>query len=53
MRAQARQEIEAQLTTQEFAEQMARAENLAKVLVKHIHNDKGELVAHVEENPGF
>lgn len=32
---------------------MQRADNLAKVLVKHVCNDKGEVLAHVEENPGF
>lgn len=32
---------------------MQRADNLAKVLVKHITNEEGALLAHVEENPGF
>jgi hypothetical protein len=32
---------------------MDRADSLAKVLVKHITNEKGEILAHVEENPGF
>lgn len=32
---------------------MKKADDLAKILVKHVANDKGEFLARVEENPGF
>lgn len=52
-KAKAMEQMAADLTTDEFREQMEKAEQLAKVLVKHVANEKGEILAHVEENPGF
>lgn len=46
-------QIRSETSTQEFADQMKRADDLAKVLVKHVANDKGEMLAHVEEDPAF
>ena len=52
-KAKALDQIARESSSQEFQEQMDRADNLAKVLVAHVANDKGEILARVEENPGF
>ena len=46
-------DVRNQIATQEFEDQIKKADELAKVLVKHITNDKGELLANIEENAGF
>ena len=46
-------DVKNQLESQEFQDQIKKADELAKVLVKHITNDKGELLANIEENAGF
>ena len=36
-----------------LSEQMYDSERLAKIMVDHITNEKGEILARVWENPGF
>lgn len=55
---QVRQDLESgslktELTSAEAQEQYERAEVMSKILVKHLSNERGELLARVEENPGF
>lgn len=41
------------LTSDEAREQFERAEAYSKVLINHVANKRGEILAHVEENPAF
>ena len=42
-----------QTQAQLISENLYDSEKLAKIMVDHITNDKGEILARVWENPGF
>jgi len=45
--------LSAELNSAEFKEQQERADILSKALLKHLTNEKGEILARVEESRGF
>lgn len=45
--------VRKEMSTEEFAQQMEKADHVAKVLVNHLTNKDGQILAKVEENPGF